>query len=357
MAISFYTHRQIAEYEALAHRIANVAEFLQSEHGAEPSLIEHAADVLAYRHYLRVGRLQSQLSYDLRHHQGILKQINQYNNANLQRLFNIRPHHSDLDELSLSFTSQHFSEDEINHASLIILSIVNLKAMSQLNAEIISRDPEDPVSRGYQHAICSLLHDTEHSHLERKYTPVKPKRVRTLGLEPLEVLADQATQQARDLANPHKPCDIAHDSTLTTTENQHANSTRHRDAYTGFPIRLPTDSQLAATCDGARVFTAAVHKQGMKWLAAGDQTTAIVNAARNAGVNETAINELCHRIHVKPDLQESLEVPQNFHVNRDDATHVVNLILALGPLSFNAAETAAREMGWTTELLIGTDND
>lgn len=111
--------------------------------------------------------------------------------------------------------------------------------------------------------------------------------------------------------------------------------------------------------------TAAAHLKAIyhpgSHLLTKEQTAAILEAARAAGVQEIALNEVCHRLQTTPELQQELGIPQAFHVNREHAEHVVKLILDLSLTTHSAADTAAQEMGWTlpelTRDLYGPDDD
>ena len=117
---------------------------------------------------------------------------------------------------------------------------------------------------------------------------------------------------------------------------------------------------LAGQRPTAAAHLKAVHHPGSQMLT-DEQTAAIVGAARAAGVHEISLNEMCHRLQTTPALQHELGIPQTFHVNREHAEHVVKLILDLSFTTYEAASTAAQEMGWTLAELIrdlyGTDED
>ena len=78
-----------------------------------------------------------------------------------------------------------------------------------------------------------------------------------------------------------------------------------------------------------------------------DQAAAIIKAARDAGVEEPDITEICHRLNIRPQFMADLNVPSHTAVARPEARQIVIDILHLAPKNNRAAHTAAREMGWT----------
>ena len=88
---------------------------------------------------------------------------------------------------------------------------------------------------------------------------------------------------------------------------------------------------------------------------------AIVEAAKDAGVPAPAITEMCHRLGLTEETMLELGVLQSYQVPGDRASDAVSMIYALGRLGGEAAEEAARQLGYGEELVqnvvIGEDDD
>ena len=72
---------------------------------------------------------------------------------------------------------------------------------------------------------------------------------------------------------------------------------------------------------------------------------AIVEAAKNAGVPEPAITEMCHRLGLTDETMFELGVPQSYQVPEQRARDAVTMIYNLGRLGGDAAEEAACQPG------------
>ena len=80
---------------------------------------------------------------------------------------------------------------------------------------------------------------------------------------------------------------------------------------------------------------------------------AIVEAAKDASVPDPAITEMCHRLGLTDETMFELGVPQSYQVPEDRARDAVGMIYALGRLGGEAAEEAARQLGYDEELVEG----
>ena len=80
---------------------------------------------------------------------------------------------------------------------------------------------------------------------------------------------------------------------------------------------------------------------------------AVVEAAKDAGVPDPAITEMCHRLGLTDETMFELGVLQSYQVAEDTARDAVAMIYALGRLGGEAAEEAARQLGYDEELVEG----
>ena len=278
MLIDNYIQRQIGEYEALNHRASAALDLLEQHQGADHRLMEDAGRVLTNHHAARIKRMQNQIAYHLRSRPDLLDNIDQYNENNVGRLFQIQatrlPATGDLITRALE---QRHTPAECDHVALLIMSVANLQAMTQINAEILSRDNEDNLTRAYQDVLFTLLQDTEHSQIQRDFEPMGAGRMSTLGVEELAKMADHATEQAREMASAQQTRETVAIADLLERAKQYANPSIPTHAQTRFPLRDLTDPEVAATADGARVLTTELRKLGMKSLSDTDHMAA--NAA------------------------------------------------------------------------------
>ena len=109
--------------------------------------------------------------------------------------------------------------------------------------------------------------------------------------------------------------------------------------------------ELTGYRPAAAAFLKGSHHSGSHFL--DDQhATALVAAARAAGITEPAVTEMCHRLDFTARQQQELNVLQRFTTTRDRAHEVTQAILQTGAQhAQDAASVAAAEMGWTLEEL------
>ncbi|MDE0360658.1 MAG: hypothetical protein OXI74_05770 [Rhodospirillaceae bacterium] len=248
------------------------------------------ADVLrdaAYHHNQRIGRLQAQIAFRLYKRQDLLykrqdllESINDYNINNLDILLEASQQDTNLtpgDIIHRALTNRHRPK-EAEYASHLLLSIANLQAIQQLQAEAVTRSSEDPVWWAYQHAIIALGQDTQYAAGRREYQHPEPDRIAALGLEQLAARAEQADLQVDQIIQAHRDWLSALADQRNQQTSQRANTAMPDECDTQFALRPPTDAELAAICDGARLFTSTVARIGKRALQSGDNVAA--NAAR-----------------------------------------------------------------------------
>ena len=278
MLINNYIQRQIGEYEALNHRVSAALDLLEQHQGADHRLMEDAGRVLTNHHAARIKRIQNQIAYHLRSRPDLLGNIDQYNENNVGRLFQIQATKlTAAGDIITRALEQRHTNAERDHVALLIMSVANLQAMTQINAEILSRDNEDNLTRAYQDVMFTLLQDTEHAQIQRDLTPMDAGRMGALGVEELAKMADQATERAREMASAQQTRETVAIADLLERAKQYANPSIPAHAQTRFPLRDLTDPEVAATADGARVLTTELRKLGMKSLSDTDHMAA--NAA------------------------------------------------------------------------------
>ena len=270
--------RELVKYHTFPVTIYGQSILSVEQHpDADQRLMKEAGRLLTNHHATRIRRIQTQISYYLRSRPDLLANIDQYNENNVDRLFKLQATQQPAGNIITRALENRHTKAEGDHVALLIMSVANLRAMTQINAEILSRDNRDSVTRAYQDVLFTLLQDAEHSQLQRDLNPIDIAKMRTLGVEHLAQLANQATERAREMASTQPLREVTATAELLEKAKQYANPAMPANTQTRFPIRELTDPEAAAIADGARVLTSEIRKLGLKWLSDGDHIAA--NAA------------------------------------------------------------------------------
>lgn len=304
MLISNYIQRQIGEYEALSHRASAVLDLIAEHPDADLHLMQEAGRILIGHHTARIRRVQNQIAYQLRNRPDALDSIDRYNETNIYRLLALPEDPAPTGGFIARALQRKHTPQEAEHVAFILLSIANRRAMTQIHAEIISRDHEDHLARAYQDVLFTLARDTEHAQIQRELTPMEPERLTSLGIAHLADTAEQDTQRSRAIANAKPTRDGVAIGDLTERAPQSATPAMPHCTQVEFPMRELTDPELAAIADGARSLTTYLRTIGMKALSSNDHLTA--RAAHRVAEQFTAtfILNYEHRV-----LNEALDDP------------------------------------------------
>ena len=279
MHIHIYLQRQIGEYEALTHRTAAVLDLVESKHGTQETLVKDATNILIPHHLHRIARLQGQLAHQLRSRQDLIEHINLYNEKNISRILNRQEQTpTSIADILTSARGNLHTPREAEFTALLITSIANLEAINQINAEIISRDQDDPTTQAYRDVMDTLLEDTRHCQDQRYHYNISPERIELLSLQGLIDKADQAARRSEDLYEVQRT--LLRQSLQPFLEQQGpktANNAMPTRACVRMPMRETSDAEAATLCAGAAVFTNTVRKLATQWLRTGNDLGA--NAA------------------------------------------------------------------------------
>ena len=359
MLIDNYIQRQIGEYEALNHRASAALDLMEQQKEANQRLMKDVGRVLANHHAARIRRIQNQIAYQLRSRPDLLDNIDQYNENNVNRLFRLQAATHSSEDIITQVLEQTHTNAEGDHVALLIMSVANLRAMTQINAEILSRENQDNLTRAYQDVLFTLLQDAEHAQIERDLNPMDAGRMRTLGIEELAKMADQATERAREMASAQQTRETIAIGDILERAKKHANSSMPPTTQTRFPMRELTDQEVAATADGARVLTAELRKLGLKWLSNADHMAA--NAAHVVaeqfaedfkftfnhrmlpeefdGPDERVLTPRRYEHAIKPaaDLDQATEKIRQLPLGQDQDQHMHNMTVRAAALSGHAA--------------------